>query len=535
MLDVLNGECEKLGYKPRQVQVEAITFLNEKWNSENKCKVLSLPTGSGKSMIAKTISEYNAKNGLITAIITPQNILIEQYTDEFPALNSLKGKINYPCKTTHTNCLEGEQLERISKKPCKECPYKKAKERTYSENTTIFNPLSYLGFKKLEDCEDGRNIIYDVDTIIVDEFQSLPAMLRELSTIKLWITDIKFQKGVSKDVKNVIQVLLNYSAILTQYICSQHVDKKDKSNFIIVQKKIDQIVYQIKRDESFFVYEEVNEKRHGTYLDCLLVRPKYIHPSVYANFFKIANKVVLMSGTAFPFIWKELGFKDNVDYIDLPSPIPKERRQIFAINSVDLAVRNKEPGTIRLLAEQIRYISENYHPNENGVVLLPYNLAEEVKDYLPEKHFIHMDKVSKKNKINKFKESSEYSVGIFSGSYEGLSLNGNMSRFTIIPKVPYPNLLDKVVMLRKNDSELNYAMETITTIIQAAGRSTRSENDYSYTYILDTNFMKLYGRIRGLIPQYFKESLILEGPSFQHIQLLNNFREEYYETTKISR
>lgn len=533
MLEILNGECEKLGYKPRQVQIEAISFLNEKWNSKNKCKVLSLPTGSGKSIIAKTISERNAKNGLLTAIITPQNILIEQYIEEFPTLNSLKGKVHYKCNTTNTNCLEGEQFEKVSKKKCIECPFKIAKERTYSEFVTIFNPLSYLGLKKLEECETGQNIIYDIDTIIVDEFQSLGGMLRELSTIKIWYTDIKWKKGVSQSITLVEKVLNNYSAVLSQYICNPHIDKKEKTLLFITQKKVDYIMFQLKKDSTFFVCEEINEKRNGTYTDCLIIRPKYIHPSIYRNFFKICNRVILMSGTCFPFMWKELGFKEEVDFIDLPSPIEKERRLIFSLNSINLSVKEKDDSSISKLANQIRNISENYHPKENGVVLLPYNLAQEVKEYLPEKHFIHMDKSTKKTKINKFKESEEYYVGIFSGSYEGLSLNGSMSRFTIIPKVPFPNLLDKVVRLRKEDSEFNYALETITTIIQAAGRSTRAENDFSYTYILDTNFMRLYGRVRASIPKYFKESLILESPSENHLQIFNNFRREY-EITKNS-
>lgn len=70
---------------------------------------------------------------------------------------------------------------------------------------------------------------------------------------------------------------------------------------------------------------------------------------------------------------------------------------------------------------------------------------------------------------------------------------GILAGSIIIPKVTYPNLKDEVVKRRKQASELNYPPETITIIIQAAGRSVRAETDYGYTYILDDAFPRLYG------------------------------------------
>ena len=212
MLSILHQECEKLGYKPRDVQIKAVEFLENTWEKGKKCKILSLPTGSGKSIIAKTIGEYNKSKNLITALVTPQNLLVEQYIDEFPELNFLKGKVNYKCHTIESNCLEGESYAKITKKPCEDCPYQTSKSRSYSEYITIFNPLSYISLKKLEDCETGRNIIFDVNTIIVDEFQSLAAMLRELSTIKIWENDMNWKKGVSNSIKSICDLCKPFTA-----------------------------------------------------------------------------------------------------------------------------------------------------------------------------------------------------------------------------------------------------------------------------------------------------------------------------------
>lgn len=526
MRNILKSICEQQGYKPRDVQYKAIEFLQNNWETKNKCKVLSMPTGSGKSVISMTIGEYCKQNDKICSIVTPQNLLIDQYCNEFKEINYLKGKKHYPCSLTETNCEEGEELQKVQKKSCAKCPYRNAKERAYHESTTIFNPMSYYSLGKVQDCLEGQEISYDVDTIIVDEFQSLPAILRELSTIKLWENDIAWEKGTSASIPKVVELLNNYSSSLIMYILDRKFSLKERLNFTKLQRKIDFIVLQLKTNSDFFICEESQEKLRGVPTDSLTIRPKYVPLNISNGFFKIAKRIILMSGTAFPNIWEELGFKE-VDYIDLPSPIPKERRQIFVTNSINInskLTKESRWQVVQDLSIQIKYIIQILHEKENGVILLPYNLASEIKCLLHESYFIHMDKTTKKEIINKFKEGKIYGVGVFSGSYEGLSLNDDISRFTIIPKVPYPNLMDKVVKVRMKENPLNYSMETITTIIQASGRSTRSEKDYSYTYILDSNFASLYPRVSKYIPKYFKESLNFSLPTVKQMEQITQFR-----------
>lgn len=536
MLNTLKEECSKLGYFPRKIQLDAVDWLDRVWESKNKCKILSLPVGSGKSLVAKTIAEHNSKQGKVTAIITPQNVLIDQYINEFKELNYMKGKAHYSCEGTKSTCDVGLEIEKSTKKKCSNCPYRMAKERCYSENITIFNPLSYFVLPKLKLNDEGFEPIYEADTIIIDEFQTLPSMLRELTSIKLWRHDIKFEKGVSSSIISVIDILEKYVHKLYKFILNDSIDKKEKTKFLILQRRIDYIVYQLKEDSKYFICEEIKEKYKGQLEDCLLIRPKYVPPKVLSNFFKLVDKVVLMSGTAFPHLWQELGFH-YTDYIDLNSPIDKERRPIFVTNSVSVSAKLdnfKRQNIIENIAAQIKYISHVLHAGENGVVLLPYNLAKEIKHLLHEKHFIHMDKNSKKEVIDLFKSGKEYLVGIFSGSYEGISLDNHLSRFTIIPKVTFPNLLDKVVQIRMQENNLNYSLETMTTMIQASGRSTRSERDYSFTYILDSNFIRLYSKTRSFLPKYFKESLVFSLPKEEHINKLNEFRGELYENRKIA-
>ncbi len=525
MLNTLYEEAEKLGYKPRDVQIKAVEWLQSVWDSENKCKILSSPVASGKSLIAKTISEYNKKKELMTAVLTPQNILIDQYFNEFNDLNFLKGKSHYTCEKYQMGCDEGIQINDEADTECENCPYVESKRKAYEEYITIFNCMSYYILPK----SDKEGIIYYVDTIIVDEFQSLPSILREMSSIKVWWHDLKWEHGITCSIPNIIELLSKYSKSLNSYIYNKDLERKDRLKLINQQKRINFVTYNLENNGQYYICEESKEKFKGIMTDVLIIRPKYVPPQVAKGFFKIAKKVVLMSGTAFSNIWEELGFKD-VDYIDLPSPIPIDRRQIFITKSIKLSYKEDHLDKwdmLQELAKQIKDIINKYHPKDNGVILLPYSLAADLKSLMSEDHFIHMDKSTKKSKIQAFMAGETYGVGIFSGSYEGISLDDCVSRFTIIPKCTYPNLKDTVVKVRMKEYPLSYNLETITTIIQASGRSTRSELDFSYTYILDENFLSLYPRVRKHVPKYFSEALNFGYPTTQQIQKYNQFQRDY--------
>lgn len=530
MIKSLISESLKLGVTPRQVQKDALKWLESVWDSPNQCKILSMAVGAGKSLVAKSISAFNESKGLKTAIITPQNILIDQYTRDFIDINFLKGRQHYHCSTVKDSCEVGMDFAKTMNKSCLNCPYNKAKAACYNTNTTIFNPISYFLLQKETHSTVGLDIKYAVDTIIVDEVQALSGFLRDLSTVKIWGHDLQWLPGVTASIPNTIKLLEAYMAKLQAYIIHPNLSLKDKIRLIQSQRKLDFVLYHLLHESKYFICEESVEKFKGIMTPCLLIRPKYVPPSIYKEFFKIAKHVIFMSGTALQFMWEELGFTD-VDYLDLPSPIAKERRLIFAPASITLSARQtdklKRWETMQELAQQIKNISFNVHKNENGVVLLPYNLAKELKPLLTESCFIHMDKSTKKARIDQFMKGSIYGVGVFSGAYEGISLDNHLSRFTIIPKVPYPNLMDKVVSARLADNNLTYALETMTMIIQASGRSVRSEKDYGACYILDSNFLRLYATTRFKLPNYFKESLVFSFPTENHIKQFEQYRKDY--------
>jgi len=90
---------------------------------------------------------------------------------------------------------------------------------------------------------------------------------------------------------------------------------------------------------------------------------------------------------------------------------------------------------------------------------------------------------------------------------EGIDLKGDLSRFQIICKVPYPYLGDKIVKKRMHRWNWWYGLQTAKTIVQALGRSVRSAEDHAVSYILDADWDRFYGKHSDLFPEMFKKSL----------------------------
>ena len=89
----------------------------------------------------------------------------------------------------------------------------------------------------------------------------------------------------------------------------------------------------------------------------------------------------------------------------------------------------------------------------------------------------------------------------------GVDLPGDMSRFQIVMKLPYPSLGDKRIKAMFEKDPKWYTMKMFTKLIQMCGRSTRTTDDYCDTYILDACAVAALKREYSNLPVYFKQRL----------------------------
>jgi Rad3-related DNA helicase len=95
--------------------------------------------------------------------------------------------------------------------------------------------------------------------------------------------------------------------------------------------------------------------------------------------------------------------------------------------------------------------------------------------------------------LNEFKKYKKGPAVLVSPSlFEGISLDGDISRYQVFVKAPYPSLGDKRMKHILDNHQNIYEFITLIKVIQGMGRSTRSAEDHSVTYCLDQSLQRLW-------------------------------------------
>jgi ATP-dependent DNA helicase DinG len=103
--------------------------------------------------------------------------------------------------------------------------------------------------------------------------------------------------------------------------------------------------------------------------------------------------------------------------------------------------------------------------------------------------------------------SSKPTVLISPSLHTGLDLKDDLSRFQIITKVPYPNKSDRWTNAKRQSDEEWYYWQTALRLIQAYGRSVRSQDDWARTYVLDSAFSYFVRKNRNTLPGWFIQAI----------------------------
>ena len=100
---------------------------------------------------------------------------------------------------------------------------------------------------------------------------------------------------------------------------------------------------------------------------------------------------------------------------------------------------------------------------------------------------------------------------ILSPSVEtGYDFKDDLARWQIIAKVPFLNLGDNYVNVRKNKNNDWYTREAVLRLIQSCGRIVRGLNDYGSTYIIDENVLRLISNNTDMFPEWWLHALEME-------------------------
>ena len=198
--------------------------------------------------------------------------------------------------------------------------------------------------------------------------------------------------------------------------------------------------------------------------------------------------------------------EDKAAFISLPSPFPVENRPVVYSGIGKMSSKTID-DTLPRMVQAVKAILEQ-HKNEKGIIHChSYKVANYIKKNVRNTRLLIHNSENREKVLEKHMKAKKATVLISPSMTEGVDLKGDLSRFQIICKVPYPYLGDKLVRKKMNKWKWWYPLQTAKTIVQATGRSVRSNEDTAVTYILDSDFEMFYNRNRSMFPKGFKESL----------------------------
>ena len=520
-------------HTPREHQVQGLYQIEEAINSGIKFIIIQAPTGSGKSFFSKTLSNitnaadpeyeklvnnYQAfdkdfppvfnrfpNHGLFA--LTTTKALQDQYGELFDDSTIFKGKTNYQCEIDNNFTVDQAPcvISPNQKKKCWSdciCPYYEMRNEALIDRFTVLN---YASFFNLPDHVKRRQIIVcdeasEVEDEIVKNF-SVVVNYKSLTYL-----DVKVEKLTSEAQPKVLGWLLDVQGAVEDGIESFNERARFEKNKIELSKQrqrkdlCDAIKHTINHwDDAQYIVEKDAEK--------VIVTPLKIDRLTHC-LFDHAEVVILMSATIVDrdIFAKNLGITEY-KYIEVPSTFDPKKSPIILGDKLPLNHALMEKNLPGILSEAVKI--SNYHKDEKGIIHThTFKITKDLQEILNGRRFLYREEGTTNESIIKEHILRTDSTVLVSPSLTmGLDLKGELGKWQIIIKLPYLPLGNKRIKMLADKDKDWYRMKMLITLIQAAGRCTRTKEDESCTYILDGLASKIINDCKDKLPKHFLDRI----------------------------
>jgi ATP-dependent DNA helicase DinG len=165
------------------------------------------------------------------------------------------------------------------------------------------------------------------------------------------------------------------------------------------------------------------------------------------------------------------------------------------------------------LSTQIEEIATKHKDHKGIIHTHNFEIAKYIIDNSSRKlkpRILFQEDFNDKDEMLKEHASRKNSIIVAPAMHEGLDLKGDLSRFQIICKIPYPSFAENdQLKIRMQISQDYYDWLTALKLVQSYGRSIRSDDDWADTYILDADFSMFRSRAgKKLLPKWFTDAII---------------------------
>ncbi|WP_178915721.1 ATP-dependent DNA helicase [Natronomonas gomsonensis] len=508
----------------RGAQEQALSDIRDAFAAGNDVVLVRAPTGSGKSLLARAIAGCARRPGEAEHVqatgayyTTPQVSQLDDVAGDelLEDLSVIRGKSNYDC------ILPGETSTPVNQAPCArergfDCPVKHRcpyfSDRSIASNRNIA-AMTLAYFMQTA----GSDVFGKRDVVVVDEAHGLAEWAEMYATIDLSPAEVPVWDACEPPNIDGLSDVEDYVERLTSVCSRRQEELRGKLELSPAEAEERDQLAELVRDLGWFLEDLRDPESPTTWVAdqsenrAITVKPldpaRYLHHTVWDR----GNRFALLSATILnkDAFCRSAGLNpENVALVDVPHTFPVENRPLYDVTQGKMTYEHRDE-TLPKVARSIVQIMAK-HDDEKGLIHAhSYAIADRLHELLDD--FGVADRVRGHDSENRdaalsgWKRSSGADVFVSVKMEEALDLNGDLCRWQVLCKAPYPNTNDSRVAQRLEDGQWGWYYRTaLRTVIQACGRVVRAPDDYGATYLADSSLVDLFERARHDMPEWFE-------------------------------
>ncbi|MCL9813633.1 ATP-dependent DNA helicase [Natranaeroarchaeum aerophilus] len=516
-------------------QQSALADIQSAFDAGNDVVLVRAPTGSGKSLLARAIAGCARRGADATPsqatkayYTTPQVSQLDDVADDdlLEDLSIIRGKSNYDC------ILPNETETPVDQAPCARergydcsvkhrCPY--FSDRAIASNRRIA-AMTLAYFMQTA----GSDVFRKRDVCVIDEAHGLAEWAEMYATTHLGPRTVPFWEELRVPALDGLDEAVEYAdALVTQ--CTRRKDdlleKGDLSAEEAAERdRLQELISELNwfvedyRDPgsatTWLVDQDENDGNSDGEGGPVTIKPmdpeRYLRHTVWDR----ANRFALLSATILnkEAFCRGVGLDPaNVALVDVGHTFPVEHRPLYDVTQGKMTYEHRSE-TLPKVARTVVQIMRK-HDDEKGLVHchsydIQDRLATQLREFGVGDRIRTHDREHRDADLDAWKASDDASVFLSVKMEEALDLEGDLARWQVLCKAPYPNTGDSRVAHRLEDGQWGwYYRAALRTVIQACGRVVRAPEDYGATYLADSSLLDLFERARHDVPEWFDEQI----------------------------
>ncbi|QSG01535.1 helicase C-terminal domain-containing protein [Natranaeroarchaeum sulfidigenes] len=516
-------------------QRSALADIQSAFEAGNDVVLVRAPTGSGKSLLARAIAGCARRGADATPsqatkayYTTPQVSQLDDVADDdlLEDLSIIRGKSNYDC------ILPDETETPVDQAPCARergydcsvkhrCPY--FSDRAIASNRRIA-AMTLAYFMQTA----GSDVFRKRDVCVIDEAHGLAEWAEMYATTHLGPRTVPFWEELRVPALDGLDDAVEYADALVDRCTRRKDDLLEKGDLSAEEAAERDRLQELISELNWFVEDYRDPGSATTWLvdqsendgnsdgegGPVTIKPmdpeRYLRHTVWDR----ANRFALLSATILnkEAFCRGVGLDPaNVALVDVGHTFPVEHRPLYDVTQGKMTYEHRSETLPKVARTVVRIMRK--HDDEKGLIHchsydIQDRLATQLREFGVGNRIRTHDRDHRDADLDAWKASDDASVFLSVKMEEALDLEGDLARWQVLCKAPYPNTGDSRIAHRLEDGQWGwYYRAALRTVIQACGRVVRAPDDYGATYLADSSLLDLFERARHDVPGWFDEQI----------------------------